>query len=194
MLKKIFNGLEYKIETIEDYLTDIEIKYMTGYVKEVKKVKKKVDYRNLPYFQMQVVMVKKAVCHHDEVTYKNGTFKCKHCGQILRIKRYDKNKRWGFIRDELQPLGNWVNGENLDKIKFPCLCRFNNKHTCRSGYGMVNFKYCNNEIIEYKFTELKQIKAGYVQGRDMTYNSLKKLIEDYDIHILKGKIIIFEEE
>jgi len=33
MITKTFNGLEYKIETIEDYLTDMEIKYMTGNVK-----------------------------------------------------------------------------------------------------------------------------------------------------------------
>ena len=93
--------------------------------------------KKLPYFELKVVKVKKEVCHHDEVTYKNGTFKCKHCRQILRIKRYDKNKRWGFVRDELQPLGNWVNGENLDAIKFPVPCSHKCKGGVYSGYGML---------------------------------------------------------
>jgi len=150
--------------------------------KEVKKVKKSIN--KIPYFEMKVVKVEKEICHHNEVTFKNGIFRCNHCGQTLRIKRYDKNKRWGFIKNELQPKGNWVNGENLDAIKFPVPCSYiedKKKHI-----GILN---CY--VDQYRLYNIeKQSKDNFVD--DCT--SLKNLINSYDIHILKGKIIIFEEE
>ena len=144
----------------------------------------------LPYFELKVVKVKKAVCHHNEVTFKNGIFRCNHCGQTLRIKRYDKNKRWGFIKNELQPNGNWVNGENIDAIKFPVPCSYGNHGKLGIllngvddfGKDIFELHGINNQISKYNCTRINH-------QRD-----LKSLIKDNNIHILKGKIIIFEEE
>ena len=74
--------------------------------KEVKKVKKSID--KLPYFETKVVKVKKEK---------------KECiGEIcIRGKRrplYEKD-HYIYFEGKDKSKGNWVNGENLDKIKFP---------------------------------------------------------------------------
>jgi len=53
---------------------------------------KKIDYRKLPYLETKVVKVEK----------EWDADHCPTCGQRIE-----------------EPKGNWVNGENLDKIKFP---------------------------------------------------------------------------
>ena len=81
--------------------------------------------------------------------------------------------------------GNWVNGENLDKIKFPVPCSYVDEDK-KKHIGMLNC-YVN----QYRLYVLeKQSNDNFVD--DCT--SLKNLIREYDIHILKGKIIIYEEE
>lgn len=103
--------------------------------------------------------------------------------------------------------GNWVNGENLDKIKFPCFCRFDankgiygesGKTYKVNGIGIVNKNYYEGQ----RHYELSWADRQFKEEHGILANlsvlcgtpSLKTLIEIYDIHILKGKIIIYEEE
>ena len=150
-------------------------------------MKKSVDYNKLPYFETKVVKVRKdKKCEHEyapdmHAYMYNGTIKCPVCGRKL-------NSEWlrnRMIEDiKKQPKGNWVNGENLDKIKFPVPCSYVEDEV--KHIGMLN-KY----VDVYRLYHIeKQSKDNFVD--DCT--SLKNLINSYDIHILKGKILIFEEE
>ena len=122
MLKKIFNGVEYKIETIEDYLTYMEIKNMAGYKrKEVKKVKKEIDLKKIPYFEVKVVKVKgkKKEIRSVKCSICGNTYAPCTCATVTKHK------------------GNWVNGENLDKIKFPVPCSWNIPLDKDINYGLL---------------------------------------------------------
>ncbi len=99
-------------------------------------------------------------------------------------KKYTLCKE-GYLHKEK---GNWINGENLDEIKFPCFCRYsNNRH------GLITKTYIGEDKetiytlhgIENQYFSLSSIKS---------YSKLRRLIEAFNIHILKGKIILFEEE
>jgi len=134
-------------------------------------VKKSVDYKKLPYFEMKVVKVKKAekpIVSSEEWTPDY----CPCCGQ-----RTIEEKR-----------GNWVNGENLDKIKFPCLCSY--RQLNRKHYGEIKSLKVEGKINYSLYDIEKQWNEDWVDCN----SSLKNLIKNHDIHILKGKIIIFEEE
>ena len=84
-------------------------------------MKKKIDYRKLPYFETKVVKVKQRI-HTGMFDPYNNTVKCIYCGKTFKVKP--------------RPKGNWVNGENLDKIKFPCLCSYKNIGV--EHKGMIN--------------------------------------------------------
>lgn len=136
----------------------------------MKKTKKTKDYRNLPYFETKVVKVKcKPVVSSKEWTPDY----CPCCGQ----------------RTIVEKKGNWVNGENLDKIKWPSVCSYRDGLVIKHGQlnkGFFRGKYyyfITDESMQYKDANCEQF-----------YVNLKKLIDDYDIHIRKGKIIIFEED
>ena len=105
---------------------------------------------------------------------------------ILAGKKYTLCKEEYLHKEK----GNWVNGENLDKIKFPCFC----------SYVYMNVKH---------FGELRVVSDGRYGGIYTIFNlcqekrvseftvrefTLKAILENYDIHILKGKVIIFYEE
>ena len=157
--------------------------------KEVKKVKKQVDYRKLPYFELKVVKVKKRKkCKHEYISWEYGKeIKCLSCGRIFN-DLYDVNK----ARNGENPKGNWVNGENLDKIKFPCFCTHKDKKYNYTGLGII-IKGINDKIEEnYKLIDIG--KQHTRLNEVATNKSLKELIDIWNIHILKGKIIIFEEE
>ena len=149
-------------------------------------MKKSID--KLPYFETKVVKV---------VSESNRKFKklqreAKEINRILdslfiKYSWKDNGKELTYNVDckisKKQPKGNWVNGENLDKIKFPCFCSY----THGSKKVGILLKLGNNFYI---------INIGG-QGDYTKYflsYDLKHLIKDFDIHILKGKIIIFEEE
>jgi len=85
--------------------------------------------------------------------------------------------------------GNYVNGENIDKIKFPCFCSFSHPRLKDLRYGIItNTGYhCGYALIDVGSQSLGVHQVN-------TQNYLEKLIKEWDIHILKGKIIIFEEE
>jgi hypothetical protein len=83
---------------------------------------------------------------------------------------------------------NWINGENLDKIKFPCFCEF--AYEGKKHLGQINFTF--HKEFCYQLADIeKQCKGVNVYRQT---NTLKELIEEHDIHIRKGKILIFEEE
>jgi len=139
---------------------------------------------NRPYFEMEVVKIKKP-------RYS--------CREVIKFmgKKYEV-----FIKDgkvsirrhkHHKPKGNWVNGECIEKIKFPCFCSYINPLSGKKCYGKIdkgwddiayNIKYQINEITN----QSDEIGILY---EDI---SLKKLIINLKIHILKGKIILFEEE
>lgn len=134
---------------------------MKRFKKEVKKVR--------PYFETKVVKVKKKK--------KKWTPDCCPC--------------CGTKREAEKPLkGNWVNGENLDKIKFPCFCSY---FDSGERYGEIDIVFFNGNK-SFRLRELRQLQIEKVVYCVYHRHTLNSLIRDYDIHILKGKIIIYEEE
>ena len=127
---------------------------------------------NRPFFEMEVVKAKKVK--------KEWTPECCPC--------------CGAKSEVEKAIGNWVNGENLDKIKFPVPCSYE-KLGGEKLYGLLIFEWANKYNTEkvYKLLPLKK-QNTHISTTLGEYESLKQIIETYNIHILKGKIIIFEEE
>ena len=121
-----------------------------------------------PFFEMKVVKVKGE---------KKKEY-CPRCGSEIIMEK---------------AVGNWVNGECIDKIKFPCFCSYRDFYKNNTFYGELDFVYFEGESF-YRLRELKQAKAGLSVKYEYTDKVLNNLINFYNIHILKGKIIIFEEE
>jgi len=144
--------------------------------KEVKKVKKSVDYKKLPYFETKVVKVKKEKKVSSK-EWESILIKCKFC-----------KKEWVETIKKREKQGNWVNNENLDKIKFPCFCSY--RQLNRKHYGEIKSLKVEGKINYSLYDIEKQWNEDWVDCN----SSLKNLIKNHDIHILKGKIIIFEEE
>ena len=145
--------------------------------KEVKKVNK------IPYFELKVVKVKKEKnkCEHPFRTWESGLFypkfKCTKCGEFVIPP---------FKMEE----GNWVNGENLDKIKFPCFCRWDYGKGSKKYLGMINCTYHKDSCWQIIGIEEQKTEENVCRQAD----TLKELIEQHNVKILKGKITIFEEE
>ncbi len=120
-----------------------------------------------PYFEIKVAKVGKP---------KPKLFMCKSCGTILPAEK---------------PKGNWVNGENLDKIKFPCFCSY-----IFGGHKRFGEIDKNWDDIAYNFTYRVSDRTQQTKGLSVafSYSSLEKMFIRHKIKILKGKIIIFEEE
>ena len=135
--------------------------------KEVKKVR--------PYFETKVVKVKK------KKTYSNHI--------IIDGKKYIlyEDKKENVYPHKKK--GNWVNNENLEKIKFPCFCSYRS-HSGKKHYAQL---IKNKDNGKYKY-ELLRISQDNGESIFLSSGSLRKLIRKWDIHILKGKIIIFEEK
>ncbi len=150
-------------------------------IKEVKKVSKQVDYKKLPYFETKVVKVEKA--KHE--------YLCPTCGRELPSNFTIEKK------------GNWVNGENLDKIKEalekgqPCLCSYKTICMGYKKHGMLITDIDNEGNNVLHLIKMDSWGIKILLCAKTTYycdENLKKLFEEYDIHILKGKLILFEEE
>ena len=143
-------------------------------IKEVKKLSR-------PYFEMKVVKVKKKkeyITNTNTITINGYYYEWKYQNGTLCLEE---------IKPKKQPKGNWVNGENLDKIKFPCFCRFG----IYRNIGILNAnRKTSNSKLEYKLYTTDQSSMNGVAS----HYSLKEMITKYNIHILKGKIIIYEEE
>ena len=189
ILEELWTGKHFKekidkergFKTGDIYWTFIKGSYIPNKVikiidkKEVKKMNK------LPYFETKVVRTKKV---------ENKYFRT----QIIdgRIYGYYYSKDKQLCLEEIkkkQPKGHWVNGENLDKIKFPCFCSYRS-HSGKKHYAQLN-EYRGGDMGAYKLSRLFQDEGENIF---LSADTLKKLIRKWDIHILKGKIIIFEEE
>ncbi len=160
-----YEGLEIRLD---DHINGDEI-VIKIFDKEVKKMK---------YFETQVVKVKKGkkekyvnplspMCTNKDV--------CKRC--IINQHCLKQKKMY-------KPKGNWVNRENLDKIKFPCFCRYNKKY-----FGLI---YIDKENTYGLININKQREKWWTE--DNGWYNLKNMINSYDIHILKGKIIIYNDD
>jgi len=137
-----------------------------------------------PYLEVKVVKMKK--CQHGLAKWTPGNiYKCCKCGNIVTEKTHKSI-------DPRELEGNWVNGENLDKIKFPCFCSYKDLEG-KLHYGELDFIYCLGNVF-YRLRKLIQSEAGITIRYEHTDSDLPTLIKAYDIHILKGKIILFEEE
>jgi len=140
-------------------------------------IKKEVKKMSRPYFETKVVKVKKK--EQKEIVKFRG-------------KKYiiTRNKLIGkTYLDEYKgkSKGNWVNGENLDKIKFPCFCRWSD-----NGWVGILIKDWKDDEAVYTIVRIdRQTRKSETYG---SFKSLKEFIEAYHIHILKGKVIIYEEE
>jgi len=138
------------------------------------------EYKKLKFFETKVVKVKKEK--------KKGECIGEICIRGKRQPIYLKKDRIYYkgTRDN----GNYINGENLDKIKFPCFCSFEAAKNIRV-IGMINRGYLN--VYKYILTDISQ-QYDDSNLESALYSDLKDLIKDFNIHILKGKVIIFEEE
>ena len=141
---------------------------------------------NRPYFETKVVKVKKEKkreCEHNLICLQDlpyRVYKCDKCGQYI-CPPIEKKE------------GNWVNGECIDKIKFPCLCSYIVVLTGEKRYGKLDkgwddIAYKNNYMISNIEKQTTDMSILYID------TSLKKLMINLKIKILKGKIIIFDEE
>jgi len=145
--------------------------------------------KKIPYFETKVVKVKK-----EKKEEKSFAMYCKYHNNC----EYQKVEPYALVKEHRK--GTCVNGENLDKIKFPCYCSFDANKGC---YGKPNKTYKVHGIgrLDKTFSEGQlqyQLSWADRQSKDLSVlcstPSLKKLMEIYDIEIRKGKIIIFEEE
>ena len=164
-------------------------------------MKKEIDYEKIKYWDVKVVKVKRNKCNHDEVVCKYGVIRCKRCGRYLKIECKEPNQDgvgiWGYSIDKnIQPKGNFVNGENIEKIKFPCLCSFEDGNGIKL-YGEMDYipnNYGGGEY--YRIRVLKQVKdyKKDIFCYSATSKNLEELIETFKVKILKGKEVLFEKE
>lgn len=147
------------------YLPDIYHECIENQTEKIFKSITKGGEKVRPYLEVKVVKVKKP---------KPKLFMCKVCGTILPAEK---------------PKGNWVNGENLDKIKFPCFCSY--VLNDMKWYGEINCSWQDFQGYTFYLSNINEQKNTNLVEEN---GSIKDLIKKYNIHILKGKIILFEEE
>jgi hypothetical protein len=180
----------YNCVSALDYLHNKEVYkiFKECHKKEGKKVKKEIDYEKIKYWDVKVVKVR-GICYHPEVIFvKKGTYKCKRCGIYLDTSNA---KLWGWSEKPNPSKGNFVNGEDIDKIKFPCWCSFTPAKDVRV-IGILNRGHIGGG---YRYV-LIDVSQQYIDGNveSYLYQDLSKLVKDFDIHVLKGKVILFEKE
>ena len=166
LIKKIVKKLNEKEEADTEKL----FRYVYGRSVDNKGIIQLKEVKKLKYFETKVVKVKKN-------KYKiNRSLYCPYCNSKLEAEK---------------PKGNIVNGENLDKIKFPCFCSYYSNYHRKRRRGQIVLGYRSSFF--YQLQQIEKQEANTGAGIIEVEYSLKRLIENYDIHILKGKIIIYEE-
>ena len=169
----------------------------------------KVKKMSRPYFETKVVKVKKPETKpkpkilmlrkkiRGDYKYKKVNSNSKlffyRCGFPYRINDevycYDDKRIWRIFKIIEPKKGNWINGENLDKIKFQCFCSYSDGEGSERKKGFLSMNRGYYYIAD--ITNQKKVQSDFDGGNDYT---LKALIVRNNIHIIKGKIIIFEEE
>ena len=148
----------------------------------------------MEFFETKVIKVKKEKkrCGHQPAMVilgdKYAKFKCIKCGEIYSSDI--SSTLWGKREKD-----NWVNGENLDKIMFPCFCSYSINtldNPAEKQLGFMDYISINGEKAKYILLNIGWQKKGC--KLIPIFDSLENLIISYHIHILKGKILIFEEE
>ena len=137
----------------------------------------KVNLRDRPYLEVEVVEVKKGKA-------KYIPKRCVGCRIVKTCVGIEKERE-----KEKQSNGNWVNGENLSKIKFPCACSYDGYEGMR--YGMLTRGFVNGAA-EYLLHTVRNGQC-FLNSVESRCNSLKELITKRNIHIEKAKIVIFKE-
>ena len=139
-----------------------------------------MNLRERPYLDVEVVEVK---------VKKYIPKVCRNCPSIEGCTDIEDRRR-----EELKHRkGTWVNGENLDKIKFPCAVSFNNGF-CGRCYGMINKDFKDDLCtISYNLVEIGE--QNYFVNAIWDYDSLEDLFGDKckDVHVEKAKIVICKE-
>ena len=145
-----------------------------------------MNLRNRPYLEVEVVEVKTK-------KKKEIPAGCVNCGAKNICHKYEERYK------KLEKKGNWVNGENIDKIQFPCFCTFDANKGIFGDPGKT-YKVHGIGKLDLNYTEgQRQYQLSWAdhQQKDLSVlcetPSLKRLIDIYDIHIEKAKIIIFKE-
>ena len=128
-----------------------------------------------PYLEVKVIKIRKK----ERIVKKVIDFQGKKY-MIVGIKPKPVIK-------EYKPKGNWVNGEHLDKIKFPCFCSYSDGEGSERKKGFLSM---NNG-----YYYIANINTQKKMQNDVTDPclGLNKFITKYNIHILKGKIILFDD-
>ncbi len=153
--------------------------------KGVKKVKKEIDYKKIPFWDVKVVKVKGKEKDPMLSILNNlkDNYKWEDNGKEL-VLTISKNKP--ITKQE-----NFVNGENLDKIKFPCFCSFVFPRGYKRRFGMIN--KIGGVFNQYILTDINE--QSHQSGCLLwSFHILDELIKYFDIHILKGKVVLFEKE
>jgi len=134
----------------------------------------------MKYFETKVMKVKKEKDYKLENLIKKAQEISKEIQLIRAAKAYKQGKWFG---------NNYVNNENIDKIKFPCFCSFSHPRLKDLRYGIItNTGYhCGYALIDVGSQSL----GVHLMN---TQHYLDKLIKEWDIHILRGKIIIFNDD
>ena len=135
-----------------------------------------MNLQDRPYLEVEVVEVKTK--KKEEIPEK-----CVDCAWKEDCRSYQE-----FYK-KLEKEGNWVNGENLSKIKFPCACSYDGYEGMR--YGMLTRGFVNGET-EYLLHTVRNGQC-FLNSVESRCNSLKELITERNIHIEKAKIVIFKE-
>jgi len=127
---------------------------------------------------------------------------CRRMSKVIHILNNTANNGWKLLKGgekvrpylevkvvkvkKPQPQGNWVNGENLDAIKFPCFCKyweFGETHyglLTRFGDGTIVLHNISNKPVSYytpvATTKKFDYKANYTPFGNMmmSYNYLRR--------------------
>ena len=133
----------------------------------------------IPYFTIEkIIKMKKPKYKYRKVI--------KFAGKKYEVYIKDGKVSLRRHKHQREPGSNWINSENIDKIKFPCFCSY--IYAGKKHIGMLNRYKDSGEYRLYNID--KQSKDNFED--DCT--SLKNLIKDYDINIIRGKVILYEEE
>ena len=153
-------------------------KYKLGKWSELKGGEK-MNLRERPYLEVEVVEVKK------EKREKIPKV-CVNCPLQEGCRQYQTKYK------KLEKKGTWVNGENIDKIKFPFACTFTD------GIGEEHRGMVIKTLMDYDKCDTAYLLFDiYAQSKGLTSwvrkYKLDELISEYNIHIAKAKIVIFKE-